>query len=163
MQDVKVRPYPSLNEMLNAQAVYGFRRVMKGSSFLPPLTVDFAQSLFDDLTAFHTRVPDAANSMILIEWINPRKSMLVSQRATSFSNRGKLMNFLIGVTYTDAANDAICRQFARDMGEKCRKEVEKSQRRQDVDPVTKEGSTEYVNYDCESNTLLEALLRTDLL
>ena len=149
MQDVKARPCPELNEMLNGQAEYGYRRVMKGSSFLPPLTVDYAESLFDDLLDFHKRVPDAANSAILLEWINPRKNMLVGQRDTAFPNRGKLLNFAIGTTWTDPANDTVCREWAREMGAKGRREVEKSQRGDDVDAVTKEGSAEYVNYDCE--------------
>lgn len=150
MKDVRSRPYPTLNEMLAATTGWGMRRVIKGSSFLPPLSVEYAEYLYSELLDFREQVPNAAGSGIMFEYISPRKTKLIGQRDTAFANRGSLLNIMFAANWTDPALDQVCRKWARDMGAKARLEVERSIRADGVDSLTKEGSTEYVNYDCKS-------------
>ena len=148
-QNVKVQPYFSLNELLDSFERPEARRVMKGSSFLPPASVEYAQSLLDELQAFGKRVPEATGTLISLEYVNTRKTRLVGQRETAYPNRGKLVNLVFSTSWLDPANDAVCREWTREMGLKARAAVEKSQMEESTDTMTREGSTEYVNFDGE--------------
>jgi len=126
-------------------APHGLRVSMKGASFTLPIRPEFARSLFTDYTDFLAKVPDAGNSMLLFECLDTAKICEVPQSATSFANRGSHGNAMVGPMWSDPANDAVCRQWARDMAQKFEEELSVSVKR-GVDPE-RNGVMIYGNYD----------------
>ena len=97
---------------------------MKGSAFLAPLTLDFAESLFADFEAFITRLPDAGMTVVLFEFVSFHKLLSIPQQSTSFANRGAYGNLMFGPGWNDPANDETCREWTRVMAKKARMELE---------------------------------------
>jgi hypothetical protein len=143
-----VMPYEKVNTMLNDGLAAGFRRTMKGSAFMAPLSTTFAQSLFDDYEKFLKDVPDAALSVILLEYVSYHKILEVPQEAMAFANRGAYGNLLFGPGWTNPENDKACREWTRVMAAKSGAELKRI-RDLGTDIVTKSGVGEYVNYDSE--------------
>lgn len=79
----------------------------------------------DIVTKFDTFVasnPDATGSIIAFELYDSAK--LNSLETGSFANRGYHLNGLVMPTWSDKANDAVCRQWARDMSNTFKTELE---------------------------------------
>jgi hypothetical protein len=139
-------PFAKMNEMLNGPMAHGSRRTMKGSAFLAPLDLKFAEEVFDDYVEFITKVPDAIQSVVAWEFMPFNKILEVPQTATAFANRGAYGNILFGPGWTDAANDSACREWTRVMSKKAKAELEKAKAK-GTDETTKESVGEYGNYD----------------
>ncbi|KAL8982837.1 MAG: hypothetical protein Q9177_005155 [Variospora cf. flavescens] len=116
--------YPRLNAMLNPVAGPGGRKFTKGASFIPPVRADFMLSLFDNFTGFVREVPDASGSLLLVEFFNQDKICQTSNRATAFAYRDFYGNVMAGPKWHDEANDGRCRQWARDVTDLLRREME---------------------------------------
>lgn len=142
-------PYSSVNAMLNSVSTHGDRKSQKGTAFLPPLDPKFASSIFQDFKAFVEENPDASKTIVLFEFFSPRVLMKLPQEATSFANRGLFGNILLGMRWTEAANDLKCRGWAREMSTKISTEFEHN-RQLNSSPDAKDGVGEYGNYDSES-------------
>ncbi|EKD12739.1 putative FAD linked oxidase domain protein [Drepanopeziza brunnea f. sp. 'multigermtubi' MB_m1] len=146
MNETSMHAYPAVNEMLNGAMMPGLRRSMKGSAFLAPLDPSFAQGLFDDFADFVTATPDAAGSMVLLEFVPFQKILAVSQTATSFANRGAYGNVAFSPAWTLPENDAACREWTRTVAAKTRAELER-RIAEGTDATTKDSVGEYANYD----------------
>ncbi|KAE9371446.1 FAD-binding domain-containing protein [Stipitochalara longipes BDJ] len=141
-----VLPFPKMNEMLNGPMFHGARRTMKGSAFLGPLNIKFAEEIFDDYEAFITQVPDAVMTVVAWEFMPYNKILEVPQTATAFANRGAYGNLLFGPGWTDPENDGACREWTRVMSKKARAELEKAKAK-GTDAETQQSVGEYGNYD----------------
>ncbi|KAL9050806.1 MAG: hypothetical protein Q9206_004939 [Seirophora lacunosa] len=117
-------PYPLLNEMLNHVAGHGGRKSTKGASFNCPVRPDFMLSAFQNFASFVRDVPDASGSLLLFEFIHQAKICETSNRAMAFANRDFYGNVLAGPKWYDEANDDRCRQWARDVTDLLRREME---------------------------------------
>ncbi|KAL8844118.1 MAG: hypothetical protein Q9176_001524 [Flavoplaca citrina] len=117
-------PYSNVNGMFNAVAQHGGRKSTKGGAFAAPMRVEFLQSLFEKFCHFVTEVPDARDSLLLMEFFSPNKVCEVDNRAMSFANRDHYNNILANPQWKDEANDGRCRQWARDITTMIRKELE---------------------------------------
>ncbi|KAF8861730.1 FAD-binding domain-containing protein [Acephala macrosclerotiorum] len=146
--ETKVRPYSSSNEMVNAAMFHGLRRTTKGSAFLAPLDLQFADSLWDDYVAFLEKVPDAGPTALIFEFVPYKKILEVEQTATAFANRGAYGNILFQPGWTDPGNDSVCREWTRTMSAKTKKELER-RKGEGTDKTTNESVGEYGNYDGE--------------
>jgi len=143
-----VAPFPKMNEVLNGPMFHGARRTMKGSAFLGPLDIKFAEEIFDDYEAFITQVPDAIMTIVVWEFMPYSKILEVPQTATAFANRGAYGNLLFGPGWTDPKNDSACREWTKVMSKKARAHLEKAKAR-GTDATTEQSVGEYANYDCK--------------
>lgn len=140
-------PYSSLNSMLNQMVPHGDRKSQKGSVFLFPMDPAFAHSILKDYSAFVKRVPDAGRTVIILEYLSPAKLMKVGPTETAFANRGDYCNVLIGPTWSDKANDMVCREWSREMAAKFQAELERKKIEKGFDKSTMVAVGEYSNYD----------------
>ncbi|KAI5361228.1 Putative berberine/berberine, FAD-binding, type PCMH, subdomain 2 [Septoria linicola] len=142
-------PYPTINNLVPTEI--GLRSSMKSAAFLTPLRPTFVQEAIASFEKFVDEVPDAAGSLVAFEFYDATK---VNELDTgSFANRGYHLNGLVMPSWKDAKNDAVCRQWARDVsnlfkaelgrqGEEIGKGVEGASRR-----GKKNATMLYGNYD----------------
>jgi hypothetical protein len=165
----KAMRYPEMNAMMNHAMEPGIRRryvfhsrqfikivrpcSFKGSAFLAPLNLEFAQGIFEDFASFLENTPDAAMSVILFEFVPFHKIQSIEQSATAYANRGAYGNLAFVLGWHDAANDDKVREWARMIAGKARKELERRVRVGSLDRNTRSAVGEYVNYDSKSNPL----------
>jgi FAD/FMN-containing dehydrogenase len=140
--------YKEVNSMLNRVSTHGDRKTQKGSAFTTPLPTSLAKALVEDYSKFITEVPDAKKSIILMEYFSQRMVNKVPQTATAFANRGSHYNILFGTRWEGSQNDAICREWTRNMGRRVTNELLKTK--------NNDGVGEYGNYDGKyiQNTLV---------
>lgn len=81
-------------------------------------------TLFDNFAGFVREVPDASGSLLLFEFFNQDKICQTSNRAMAFANRDFYGNVMAGPKWHDEANDGRCRQWARDVTDLLRREME---------------------------------------
>jgi UDP-N-acetylenolpyruvoylglucosamine reductase len=137
-------PYKEVNSMLNRVSTHGDRKTQKGSAFAAPLTLPQAEDILEDYRRFITEVPDAIKTIILFEFFSQRVVNQVSQTAMSFANRGSHYNILFSTRWVGDHNDAVCRDWTRNMARKAREVLANHQ--------TDNGVGQYGNYDGESVT-----------
>jgi hypothetical protein len=82
----------------------------------------------------------------MFEYLAAHKITEVEPTATAFANRGNYCNLMVCPTWHTKENDAVCRQWARDITAKFRAELERG-KRNGVDKDTMEAVAEYANYD----------------
>ncbi len=103
---------------------YGLRVSMKGAAFELPVRPEFVLSALESFSKFTEDVPDAAGSYLIWELIPSDAILKVNNSATAFANRGDHMNALVGPMWTDEKNDQACRNWARDMSQMFKKELQ---------------------------------------
>ncbi|KUJ07010.1 FAD-binding domain-containing protein [Mollisia scopiformis] len=139
-------PYSESNTLANGPSAHGLRRTMKGSAFLAPLELSFADTIWDEYIAFIEKVPDAQETLVMFEFVPFKKILAVPQTATAFANRGAYGNILLQPTWRDKVNDGVCREWTRAVSRMAREELERRVG-EGTDEVTKSGEGEYGNYD----------------
>ncbi|KAI9760166.1 MAG: hypothetical protein M1840_002717 [Geoglossum simile] len=135
-------PYATVNGLLNHAVPHGARKTSKGSSFTMPVSPSFVQSVLDHFSAFIARVPDANETLVIFECIDPTKIIEVPQSATAFANRGQYMNAATMTRWLSPDDDLTCRQHTREFGSLLREE----RKRKEGDSVDKGGVGQYANY-----------------
>ena len=116
-----MHPYPTVNNLVPTEI--GLRSSMKGAAYLVPLRSTFVLEVAKAFDEFATDVPDAAGSLVAFEFYDATK---VNELETgSFANRGYHLNGLVMPSWKDQANDAVCRQWARDVSNLFKAELEK--------------------------------------
>ena len=148
MSTVATLPYTVANTML--QTPQGFRVSMKGVSFRMPMRPDFMCDVLNEFAKF-TEAPDAAASMVFLEFMDPTKVVQAAGNDDmAFANRGFQLNGMVAPFWMDAGNDKISRQWARDMAALFKKEIQREGEETGKGPHVK-GSKEavmlYGNYD----------------
>lgn len=154
MDTTSVIPYKQVNRMLSPP-VSGYRSSMKGVSFTAPLRPEFVAKQFEAYAAFSEpgrpdKIEAADMGMLMFEFICPTKAAERNNAATSFANRGAHMNALVMPMWQHAADDSVCRQWARDRAVDFEEELVRSV------GGRKKGTNEavmfYGNYDRELST-----------
>lgn len=121
MTTMAMQPFPVANQFLSPPI--GLRCSMKGSSFQMPLSPSFVLDVQKMYTDFFTADPtERGISILMYELYNPWKTTQSSKGC--FANRGTHMNALICPIWKNPSQDAECRQWARDLNERFKKELE---------------------------------------
>ncbi|KAH0362084.1 hypothetical protein KCU65_g8307, partial [Aureobasidium melanogenum] len=120
MNTMKMGPYPDVNNLIPAP--HGFRCNIKSSVFMPPLRNAFALDALSRYEQFMDSCPDAGKTILAWEWTDPSK--IIASDAGCFANRGKHLNTLIMPVWTKPENDKFCRDWARELSEHFRAELE---------------------------------------
>lgn len=118
--DMRMDEYPIANKLV--PAIIGMRSSMKGAAFVMPIREQLVfdiQSAYDQFLEF---CQDAAPSIVAWELYDP--CTVAANEQGSFANRGYHFNSLVMPLWSDAANDQRCRQFARDVSNMFKKEIE---------------------------------------
>ena len=127
MNTAAMLDYPAINHLLDVPP--GLRVSMKGSAFTLPVAPRFAHELLASFETFTAAVPDAHGTLILFELYDPAAVVGRAGNADcAFANRGWHFNGMIAPIWTDAANDARCRGWARDVAALFKGELERAGR-----------------------------------
>ncbi|KAK4496974.1 hypothetical protein PRZ48_011423 [Zasmidium cellare] len=115
-----IHPYPKVNDLV--PAVQGMRSSMKGAAFVLPIRPEFVSNVVAKYDEFLGANQDAAPSLIAWELYDPVKVTELS--AGSYANRGYHLNGLVMPTWGSKENDQICRQWARDVSNMFKEELQ---------------------------------------
>lgn len=96
---------------------------MKGAAFMLPLRPEFITEMIASFDAFLSKNADAARSIVAFELYDAVK--VTQLDAGCFANRGYHLNGLVMPTWYDKENDQICRQWARELSNQFKAELEK--------------------------------------
>lgn len=121
MNTMKMGPYPDVNNLIPAP--HGFRCNIKSSVFMSLLRTAFALDALSRYEEFMDSCPDAAKTILVWEWTDPSK--IIASEVGCFANRGKHLNTLIKPVWTQPENDKLCRDWARDLSEYFKIELER--------------------------------------
>jgi hypothetical protein len=112
--------YPEANKLV--PAMYGLRSSMKGAAHMMPLREEFVHDIKNAYNSFIETCEDAAPSVVAWELYDPCK--VAASDEGSFANRGWHFNSLVMPMWTKPENDTRCRQFARDLSNMFKKEIQ---------------------------------------
>ena len=117
-------PYPTVNTILAPPI--GLRASMKGAAFSMPIRTGFVMEVLDNYVKFTEGNDDTHVSLILWEIYDPAQVVAREEEGQggSFANRGWHLNGLICPLWTKMENDQVCRQWAREINEMFKKELE---------------------------------------
>jgi len=141
-----MRPYQTMNSILNFAVEYGGRKCTKGASAITPLNPNFVQNLLLDIALLQKRLPSAKRSMVNIEIFNPEAWCQVPRDAMSYYNRGRYQNVVIGPYWEEPQYDMTCRLWARSIAQKFRLEID-WRKKFFGDANSSQEILEYGNYD----------------
>ena len=113
-------PYPEVNNMV--PSTIGLRSSLKGAAYVLPIQDQFLTTMMTKFDDFHSQCDDAGASIIAWELFDP--TIVSASEKGCFANRGFHLNSLIMPMWTQAANDAQCRQWAREMSLMFKHELE---------------------------------------
>jgi hypothetical protein len=113
-------PYPKVNQQVPSTS--GMRSSMKGAAFVLPLREEFVHSVLATYKEFTASCDDAQESLVAWELYDP--CVVAKSDNGCFANRGLHLNSLIMPTWTKEENDQQCRQWARDVSNMFKKEIE---------------------------------------
>ncbi|KAK4898339.1 hypothetical protein LTR27_003935 [Elasticomyces elasticus] len=119
-ETITMAPYTQVNKQLPAPA--GMRSSMKGAAFIMPLRDGFVHEVLAAYEAFTGSCDEAHGSLISWELYDP--GVVVHSDKGSFANRGYHLNNLIMPMWTQPIHDQKCRQWARDVSNMFKKEME---------------------------------------
>lgn len=126
---MKQVPYHIANQTLHGP--HGYRVSMKGAVFSLPLQPEFVLEVLGKYSKFTDENSDMEGSMIIFELNDPYvMNTRASNEEMSFANRGWHMNANICPYWSKPENDAVGRQWARDVSALFDKWFEKSGRAQ---------------------------------
>ena len=120
VNQMRMDAYPNANKLV--PAMYGLRASMKGAAFMMPLREEFLLDVKNAYDSFVDGCEDAAPSVVAWELYDPCK--VATSEEGSFANRGHHFNGLVMPTWTKAENDEKCRQFARDLSNMFKDELQ---------------------------------------
>lgn len=145
--DTREMPYSEMNSIFNNTAVgpFGNRKVIKGNSTAPYIRREFLEDVIKRVVELGQRIPDAAASTIIFEFAYTKGWTKTAQTATAFANRGDFNNCAIVGLWKDAANDELCRQWAREMAEIVGEEFKNQKAARNMGGDDAVG--QYLNYD----------------
>lgn len=121
MNTMAMQPYPVANQFLAPPV--GLRSSMKGSSFQLPLTTSFVQDVYKMYHDFFTAdAQERGITLLMYELYDPWQTVQSSKG--SFANRGTHFNALICPIWKNVESDTECRQWARDVNERFKQELQ---------------------------------------
>jgi hypothetical protein len=120
MNTLGMGPYPKVNAQV--PAITGMRSSMKGAAFVMPLREEFVHSVLATYEEFTASCDDAKDSLVAWELYDP--CVVAKLDNGSFANRGLHLNSLIMPTWSKEENDQLCRQWARDVSNMFKEDIE---------------------------------------
>ena len=120
VNQMRVGDYPECNKLV--PAMYGMRSSMKGAAYMLPLREQFVQDMKIAYDAFIDTCDDAAASVVAWELFDP--CFVAASEEGSFANRGYHFNSLVMPMWSKPENDQRCRQFARDLSNMFKEEIQ---------------------------------------
>ncbi|KAG9193603.1 hypothetical protein G6011_03638 [Alternaria panax] len=123
MSTMATMPYAKANKMMDLPV--GARVSIKGAGFELPVRGDFVVSVLDAYTKFTDETPDAIDSQIMWELLDPTKIVAVTNSETAFANRGRHFNVAVAPLWRNEENDSKCRQWSRDVALLFKKELQR--------------------------------------
>jgi hypothetical protein len=120
VNQMRMDAYPECNKLV--PAMYGMRSSMKGAAFMMPIREEFVNDILTTYNSFIDGCEDAAPSVVAWELYDPCK--VAESEEGSFANRGYHFNGLVMPMWTQKENDQQCRQWARDVSNMFKKEIE---------------------------------------
>jgi hypothetical protein len=120
MNTLAMGPYSQVNKQV--PAVAGMRVSMKGAACVMPLREEFVGKILDTYESFTAECPDAKETLVAWELYDP--CVVAAKENGCFANRGYHLNGLIMPTWSEVKNDGFCRQWARDVSEMFKEEIE---------------------------------------
>jgi hypothetical protein len=120
MNTLSMGPYPQVNKQV--PAVAGMRVSMKGAACVMPLREAFVNKILDTYEKFTTECADAKETLVAWELYDP--CVVAKKDNGCFANRGYHLNSLIMPTWSKEGNDGFCRQWARDVSNMFKQEIE---------------------------------------
>ena len=120
VNQMRMDAYPNCNKLV--PAMYGMRSSMKGAAFMMPLREEFLLEMKNAYDSFIDDCDDAAPSVVAWELYDPCK--VATSEEGSFANRGHHFNGLVMPMWTTPENDEKCRQFARDLSNMFKDELQ---------------------------------------
>ncbi|KAK2732728.1 hypothetical protein FQN57_002482 [Myotisia sp. PD_48] len=143
MDQAKMIPYSHMNTTMNQQAYHGGRRSLKGLFFSSPLRPEFARTVLNELTERFQSFPELAGSALVLEYFDMTKACNIPINATACANRGWSQNGILTTRWIDAANDSKHRQWARELQEMFKVEMDRAN--SEKSEITEE-VPQYINY-----------------
>lgn len=119
-EDMRMAPYPTVNNLV--PAAMDMRSSMKGAAFKLPIRPEMVTDMVGEYQRLLSFCPDGGQSLVCWELMDPSK--VVSGSAGCFANRGYHLNAVVMPMWTKSADDMNCRQWARDLSEKFKTELE---------------------------------------
>lgn len=120
LDTLSMGPYPQVNKQV--PAITGMRSSMKGAAFVLPLREEFLHSILATYEEFTASCDDAKESLVAWELYDP--CVVAKSENGCFANRGLHLNSLIMPTWSKQENDQQCRQWARDVSNMFKTEIE---------------------------------------
>lgn len=120
VNQMRMDAYPECNKLV--PAMYGLRSSMKGAAYMLPIREEFMNDIKTVFESFIDSCEDAAPTVVAWEVYDPVK--VAASDEGSFANRGYHFNSLVMPMWSQAENDQRCRQFARDVSNMFKKEIE---------------------------------------
>lgn len=121
VNEMRMDAYPTANKLV--PAIYGMRSSMKGAAFMLPLREQFVHDIKSRYDSFIESCEDAAPSLVAWELFDP--CVVAESDEGSFANRGYHFNSLVMPMWSKEENDQRCRQFARDLSNMFKGEIER--------------------------------------
>jgi hypothetical protein len=123
MSTMATMPYAKANKMMDLPI--GARVSLKGAGFELPVRGDFVVSVLEAYAKFTDETPDAIDSQIMWELVDPTELVAVTNSETAFANRGRHFNAAVVPLWRDEKNDPKCRQWSRDVALLFKKELQR--------------------------------------
>ncbi|MCJ1357650.1 MAG: hypothetical protein MMC33_007646 [Icmadophila ericetorum] len=141
-------PYKIVNSLMNVPLAFGGRKLVKGGSFLTPISPDFVRdTCITSLKELHTVHPNTTQTALVYEFYPSKIISAVPTDAMAFVNRsGHHQSVVIGPMWgSNEALDSVCRKWAQDLAGKFERELSSQRMKRGIDK--EEYITEYGNYD----------------
>ena len=118
-----VRPYYTMNGIMNHAVDYGGRKISQGVAYTLPLRPDFIRGLVEELSFLHSEIPVTRRSILLFEFYQNAEFLKIPTEAMSFGYRGEHQNALLGPFWDDVKDDEKCVRWLSHMTQQFRDEL----------------------------------------
>ncbi|KAI9874727.1 MAG: hypothetical protein M1830_009306 [Pleopsidium flavum] len=127
----RVMPYCEVNSMTNKQVPWGSNRILRSSSFVPPLKTEFMATIMQELRDYRANLTNNADlppSTCLFELTDNRELQRVPHDAMSFANRGPQLNVMLFLQWGSREQDGFVRDTANKIAHMCDDELQRTVR-----------------------------------
>ncbi|MCJ1378218.1 hypothetical protein MMC17_001315 [Xylographa soralifera] len=122
-------PYCEVNAMTNKQVPWGSNRILRGTSFVPPLSVEFMETMMHTIKSYRANLIDNETlppSTFMFELSDNRMIQKVPHEAMSFANRGPQCHIMLFLQWGSREQDGFVRETATRISHMCEAEVKRT-------------------------------------
>lgn len=142
LNTLDMAPYFVVNALQNPQSTYGARKSFKGVFYEPPIDLKFVRSIYTEFMEKIKNEADLAQSAIILEFFDMRKTCDVPLSATAMASRNFTQNGIIYLRWTDGSKDLEHRAWARQLQSKWKIQLDTQNKLQDGG----DNVPQYINY-----------------